>query len=167
MTLFFQKLFKASYPYFPADRFQELRDASFEECPDSESIHLQEVQNIKPFNSNENIEQNFAHLSKTSLTDNMQENGEFYESHHEHPQAVQNRASRSNSETSKHFAHADPLLTHQHSKRREQKRQQSKRHNEKLSTKIEKLRKILRCDSNCTRLKVLDTAIQALEKRSR
>ena len=167
MTLFFSKLFKASYPYFPdrfQDRFQELRDASFEEYPDSESIHLQEVQNIKPFNSNENIQQNFAHLSKTSLTDNMQENGEFYESHHEHPQAVQNRASRSNSEISNHFAHADPLLTHQHSKRREQKRQQAKRHNEKLSEKFETLGRILGCESSCTRLEILDIAIQELDK---
>ena len=157
MTLFFfhQKLFKPSYPYFPADRFQELRDASFEECLSSESIHLQEVQNIKPFNSNENIQQNFAHLSKTSLTDNMQENGEFYESHHEHPQAVQNRASRSYSETSNHFAHTAP-------KRREQRRQQAKRHNDKLSEKFKTLSSILGCDNKNPRLKILDIAIQKL-----
>ena len=152
---------KADYPYFQDPYFQELRDVSFEECPDNDSIHLQqtsavsalqEVQKLEFFNSND--QQNFAHLSETNLTDNMQGNGTFYESHHEHPQAVQNRESRSKSKTSKHFAHA-----------REQRRQQAKRHNDKLSTKIEKLRNILRCDSNCTRLKVLDKAIQALEKR--
>ena len=142
---------KADYPYFQPDQFQDLRE-SIEECPDNESIHLQEVQNLELFNSND--QQNFAHLSKTSLTDNMQGNGTFYESNHEHPQAVQNRESRSISKTSKHFAHA-----------REQRRQQAKRHNDKLSTKIEKLRNILRCDSKCSKLKVLDRAIQALEKR--
>ena len=135
-----------------------MRDASLEECPNNESIHLQEVQKIEQFNSNENIQQNFAHLSKTSLTDNMQGNGTFNESHLEHPQAVQNRESRFNSETSNHFAHTA------REKRREQRRQQAKRHNDQLSEKFKTLSSILGCDNKTPRLKILDIAIRKLEK---
>ena len=157
LILFFshQAWFKECYPYFP-DELEELRE-----------FFYQEVQNNKPLNSDESLK-NSMHFTDThnfGYEDSQQGVKTFDQ--YDNSQDVQNPQLSSEfleSDSSEIFA-LTSIDTTRTEKRRIQRCQQAKRHNDKLSKKIEKLRNILRCDENCTRLKVLDTAIQALEKR--